>query len=381
MRPLPRSRLTQASWLVPAFAAALWFGVMTTVADAPIATQRSMVFLGGPLLLLSGMHARLFGFLHAPERLRWLPLPIVAERHWQAAIRMQLPGFGIAVLLGILALILALGSEPMPNGITLDLGLAAEFVWLAVVAALLEPSAAATAAFLGRRFPEHGRGHELQRSLGGGWTTPEAVVHLYAPAFFLALATALAMPGQLSLERWLDGHPPSAGSWAAALLPLLVAIGLRALAPRHYRVGMWEAVAWLSEATRTLAGPPQPEATPAWAGKISDPWIRMLVIQFWRITPLPYLRLALVLGVAVVAWVRADPPTGPLIAVAMACVGAWLIPAGAVLRESSNRARMSGALPLSPGRRQGRPGAVALITVAAPPVLMVGVLAIRILTS
>jgi hypothetical protein len=263
MRPLPRARMTLANWLVPAFVAALWSGVMAMAADAPIATQRSLVFLGGPLLLLSSLHARLSGFLHAPERMRLLPLPIAEQRHWQSAVRMQVRAFGIVVLLGIAGLMLALG----------DVGLAAEFTWLAVFAFLLEPASAATAAYLGRRFPEHGRAHELQRSLGGGWTTPEAVVHLYAPALFLALATALAMPGQLSLERWLDGHPLTSGAWAAALLPLLVAIGLRALAPRHYRLGMWEAVPWLSEATRTLAGPPLPESTPGWATKIPDPWI------------------------------------------------------------------------------------------------------------
>jgi hypothetical protein len=363
--------MTLANWLVPAFAAALWSGVMAMVADAPIATQRSLVFLGGPLLLLSSLHARLYGFLHAPERMRWLPLPIAAQRHWQSAVQMQVPGFGITVLLGIAALMVA----------GLDLGLAAEFAWLAVFALVLEPSAAATAAWLGRRFPEHGRANELQRSLGGGWTTPEAVVHLYAPALFLALATMLAMPGQLSLERWLDGHPLGAGAWAAALLPLLVALGLRAAAPRHYRLGMWEAVPWLSEATRTLAGPPQPEATPAWASKISDPWIKLLVIQFWRITPLPYLRLVLVVGVAAVTWLRTDPPTGPLVAVAMACVGAWLIPAGAVLRESTSRARMCGALPLPLGRRRGRPGVVAVVALAVPAMLAAGALAARLLSS
>lgn len=373
--------MTYAGALVPAFAAALWSGVMAMVADAPIATQRSLVFLGGPLILLAGLHARSFGFLHAPERERWLPLPIAAERHWQSAVRMHVPSFGIAVLLGILALVLPLGFEPTPRGLPSNLGLAAEFVWLAVFAGLLEPVAASTAALLGRRFPEHGRGHELQRSLGGGWTTPEAVVHLYAPAFFLALATALAMPGQLSWERWLDGHPLGAGSWAAALLPVPMAIGLRMLAPRHYRVGMWEAVAWLSEATRTLAGPPQPEPTPAWADKIADPWIRLVVIQFWRITPLPYLRLALVLGVGVVTLTRTAPPTGPLVAVALACIGAWLVPAGAIVRESTNRARMCGALPLSPGRRQGRPGGVAVVALAAPVMLVLGALAGRLLSS
>jgi hypothetical protein len=373
--------MAPGSWLIPAFAAALWWAVMAMVADEPTATQRSLVFLGGPLVLLAGMHARSFGFLHAPERLRWLPLPIVADRHWDSAVRTQVPAFGLAVAMGVLALLSALPPEPTPRGIPAHLGLAAGFVWLAVFAALLEPVAASTAALLGRRFPEDGLGREIQRNLGGGWTTPEAVVHLYAPAFFLALATALAMPGQLSWERWLDGQPVGAGSWVAGLLPLAVAIGLRASAPRHYRRGVWESVPWLSEATRTLAGPPRPEPTPAWAGKIADPWIRLLVIQFWRLTPLPGLRLALLVGVATVTLVRTDPPTGPLFAIAMASVGAWLVPARAVAQETTNRARMCGALPLASARRIGRPGALALVTVAAPALLVVAALAGRLATS
>lgn len=370
MRTLVRARMAPGSWLVPAFAAALWWAVMTMAADAPMATRRSLMFLGGPLVLLAGMHARTFAFLHAPERLRWLPLPIVADRHWQSAVRVQVPAFAIAVLLGASSLLAVLGSEPTARGVPSNVGLAIEFLWLAVFAGLLEPVAASTAALLGRRFPEHELGHEIQRSLGGGWTTPEAVVHLYAPAGFLALATALAMPGQLSLERWLDGHPLGVGAWTAALLPLLVAIGLRAWAPRQYRRGIWESVPWLHEATRTLAGPPQPEPTPAWARKIANPWTRLLVIQFWRLTPLPYLRLGLLVGVAAVTLLRTDPPSAPLLAIAVASIGAWLVPAGAVVRESINRARMCGALPLPAAPRRGQLGGVVLAIYAAPVVVL-----------
>jgi hypothetical protein len=306
-------------------------------------------------------------------------MPIVADRHWQSAVRVRVPEFVLAVVLGVASLLLSLGFEPTARGIPSNVGLAAGFLWLAVFAGLLEPVAASTAALLGRRFPDGGLGHEVQRSLGGGWTTPEAVVHLYAPAFFLALATALAMPGQLGWERWLDGHPLGVGAWAAGLLPLLVAIGLRMLAPGHYRRGLWESVPWLSEATRTLAGPPLPEPTPAWARKISDPWIRMLVVQFWRLTPLPYLRLGLLLGVAAVTLIRTDPPTGPLLAVAMASMGAWLVPARSVAQESANRARMCGALPLPPRARGGQPGRVVIAIWMSPVLLVVGALAGRAL--
>jgi hypothetical protein len=373
--------MTPGDALVPVFAAALWWGVMATVADQPIATQRSLVFLGGPLVLLAGMHARTFGFLHAPERLRWLPLPIPADRHWQSALRTRVPAFALAVTLGVFALILALPFEPMPAGIPTNLGLAAGFLWLSGFVALLEPAASAAAALLGRRFLEEGLGREVQRNLGGGWTTPEAVVHLYAPAFFLALATGLAMPGQLTLERWLDGYGLGAGAWTAALAPLLVAIGLRALAPKQYRRGMWEAIPWLGEATRTLAGPPQPEPTPAWAGKIADPWIRLLVIQFLRLTPLPYLRAALLVGVAALILGRTEPPSGPMFAIAMASIGAWLVPARAVAEQTSNRARMCGALPLPPRRRRGRAGAIVIAAMLAPVLLVVGALAGRVLSS
>src|SRR5690606_24229808 len=198
VRPLPRPRLPTAWWLSPAIAAAAWWGVMTAVADQPLATQRSLVFLGGPLLLLAGLHARLFGYLHAPDRARWLPLPIVPERHFAAAIASHRPAFWLTAALGVAALLLS-GPAIAPR-----IDLALEFVWLVIFAAALEPFVAGLSAELGRRFPEDSRAHDLQRSLGGGWTTAEAVVHLYAPAFGLGLAVLLAMPGQLSWEHHVD---------------------------------------------------------------------------------------------------------------------------------------------------------------------------------
>ena len=53
----------------------------------------------------------------------------------------------------------------------------------------------------------------VYRALGGGWTIPEAVVHLYAPALGVGLVALLAMPGQLWLDRRVDGR--ARGAWAA----------------------------------------------------------------------------------------------------------------------------------------------------------------------
>lgn len=352
--------------------------MIAAVADQPAATQRSLVFLGGPLVLLSGLHSRLFGFLHAPDRARWLSLPIPPERHFVAAMGSHRPRFWASAALGTLALLLASPATASASGISSKLALAAEFVWLVIFAAGIEPFVAGLSAELGRRFPEGSRAHDVQRSLGGGWTTAEAVVHLYAPAFGIGLAVLLAMPGQLSWERYLDSGALNIRQLGFGAAPLLVAIALRAWALRSYRRGFWEAVPWLTEATRTLAGPPQPEATPSWAARIRDPWTRLVFVQFWRTTPLPGLRLALVLGCAAFTLLRASAPSGPVIALTLAAVGAWLVPAGTLARDRVARARIAAALPLSPKRRLGRAGPIAIAALMTPVLLSTGVLAVRI---
>lgn len=368
MHRIPRTASLPASYLVPAFTAALWWAVMTMVADQGAATQRSLVFLGGPLVLLFGLHARLFAFLHAPDRIRWLPLPIAEARHWQAGIRAHLPSFTLAAVLAAAALYLAS-----------DASLVVEFCWFALIAGLLEPVASALAAMFGRRFPEHSPARDIQRSLGGGWTTPEAVVHLYAPALALGLAVLLAMPGQLSWERWIDGHSLGPTQLAISVVPLLIAGALRLAAPALYRAGVWEAVPWLTEATRTLAGPPQPEPTPGWVRRVPDAWARLLIVQFLRMTPLPYLRLAILIGLAVHAALAAQAPGGPGIALSFAAVGLWIVPAGAVARTQSARARLAGALPLSAAKRRGQSGFAATAALALPALGLIAVILLRLL--
>lgn len=354
---------------------------MAAVAEQPAATQRSLVFLGGPLLLLAGLHARLFGFLHAPDRARWLPLPIAPERHFVAALASHRPALWLTAMLGIAALLLAGPAGNTASGIPARLGLALEFAWLVLFAATLEPFVAGLSAELGRRFPEGSRARELQRSLGGGWTTAEAVVHLYAPAFGVGLAVLLAMPGQLSWEHYLDHGVLNIRQLGIGAAPLAIALVLRLGALRLYRRGFWEAVAWLTEATRTLAGPPQPEPTPAWARRIRDPWTRLLVIQFWRATPLPGLRLALVLGLSILLVFRAAPPSGSALALWLAAVGAWTVPAGTLVRDRPARTRLAGALPLDPVRRSGRAGPLAIAALLAPILISSVAIAGRVLTE
>ncbi len=380
---LPRGEHPPATWLVPLLVAACWWGVLALAGEATVATQRSLVFLGGPLLLLAGLHARLVAFLHAPERLRLLPLPIDPDLHWRQALTRHRPELALSLALGIAAVLAAAisaGSGSLANRLVHGAALAIDFVWLGVFAALLEPFIVGVSAVLGRRFPEQSRGHELQRALGGGWTTPEAVVHLWAPAIGVGLATALAMPGQLGWERWIDGDPLALGHWLAALAPLPLAFFARVSAPRLYREGIWEAVPWLAEATRTLAGPPRPEETPAWLRWIGDPWARLLLVQFLRLTPVPMLRLAAVLGFVIWIALRDQPPGGPAVAAGLALIGLWLIPARVLVDERRSRARMAGALPLPAPMRFGGVGRVWML-LAAPAVLVVAALAVRGIAS
>ena len=357
---------------MPAVAAAGFAGVLTLASDE-LATLRSLTFLGGPLVLLAGLHARLFDFLHAPDRLRSLPLPLAPEAHWAAGRRRHLGPLLLSCVFGAAAVLLARPEHP---------SLALEFVWLAAISLAVEPAVAGCSALMGRRFDEDSLASEWQRALGGGWTTAEAVVHLYAPAFGVGLAALLAMPGQLAIERWADGVAVSTQMIAAPMVvPAAIALALRAAAPAMYRRGLWEAVPWLAEATRTLAGPPQPEAAPAWIRWIPDPWLRLVVLQFMRTTPLPYVRFALVTGLALWLAIRSAPPTGAAIASSLAATGLWVVPGLAVAQRRWARASLAGALPLSSRRRKGRAGLTATALLWTPPACLALVVALRLAVS
>lgn len=369
---LPRASRGFTAYLAPALAAVIAWGIFSfAAAEESLAMRRGLVFASGPLILLAGLHARLFGFLHAPERMRLLPLPLPARAHWRSATREHGPGLLWSGVLGCAAVGLSGGDSAG--------ALAVEFAGFVVMAALVEPAIAGAAALLGRRFEDGSSLADLQRSAGGGWTTPEAVVHLYAPALGLGLAALLALPGQLTWERWVDGKALEAQHVTLSLVPVAIGVGLRLAAGWAYAQGLWEAAPRLAEATVTLAGPPTPEHEPAWLrilGPRMSPWSRLMATQFWRLAPLPGLRLGAVLGLAVVFALRGDPPGVVGVALAAVAVGIWAAPLGPMLRQRHARARLAGSLPLPAGPRQGR-GRSAALLFAAPAVILTLVVALR----
>ena len=277
-------------------------------------------------------------------------------------------------MLAVFALALILAGAVRPGGYDRAwIGLFGDAVWLAALASVLERIVPAAAAYLGRRFPAESPVTNLQRSLGGGWTLPEAVIHLYAPAFGVGAAAALAMPGQLWLDLTIDGASPPPWLLAAGGVAPSLAVVAFVAAPRIYAAGMFGAVPFVVEATRTLAGPPTPEKTPRVALAFRDPVLRLLVLQFWRQTPLPSLRLLAVGGA--VAWIalRPDPPAATHAALVAAAVALWLVPAAAIARGRAARARLLAALPLPLAQRSGRHPAAAglLLTPAAAALALI----------
>lgn len=359
-------RREHALAVLPIVAAAIVALASSAVAQSPLATQRGLVFVLGPLLLLVTLHARTAGYLHDDAVAMTLPLPIDGRDRFAAAHRRHLAGLAWQSVWGlgavVLAVLLAGASAATALALALDLGA------LVVAALLLEPLGAAIAARLGQRVPAESFAAQLQRSLGGGWTLPEAVVHLYAPAFALGAAAAVAMPWQLAIDRATDGELVGRTHLLICAGALLLAIAARAAAPRLYAQGVHDAVPWLREAMRTLAGPSAPEPAPRWIAWFKDPALRLVVLQHQRLTPVPTLRLVLLVGTAVIMAVRARP-VGPIeLGLVLALAALWLVPAGAVVREREARRRALASLPVVPAERR----AAALLF--APLVLATAVL-------
>jgi hypothetical protein len=363
-----------ADWMVPLVAAAVWSLVMFAAVDAGAGMRRSLVFVGGPLLLLAGLHARISGYLHAPSRQILLVLPLSPRQHFEAARRRHL--VGLAATLGLGSAAVVVGTFTSGTFTSVEIGLVLDWAALAVLAFAVEPMIPAVSAWLGRRFDNDSTAKEWQLRLGGGWTLPEAVVHLYAPALGIGAAAALAMPAQLGIDRSVDALPVPPWLWAAAGIAAGLGVVSFAVAPRVYARGVFEAVPFVAEATRTLAGPPVPESTPGFIARMKDPVLRLLVLQFWRETPLPSLRLLAVVGAA--AWVAlTTAPTAPHAALLLAACLLWLVPAGTLARARAARTRFLATLPLPERQRDGgHPIAAALLW--APPATAVAVLALRI---
>lgn len=338
-------------WLVPALVAAIGCATLSS-AGADVVLLRGLVFVGGPLLLLAGLHPRLDGYLHARARWTLLPLPLPPRLHWAAARRAHHVGLAWTGLLGSAAV----AGAAVGAGVSVRAaaGLLGDFAWLWLCAAVVEPMIPAAGAWLGRRFPDGRPERRWQQTLGGGWTIPEAVVHLYAPALGVGLAALLAMPGQLWLDELVDGSDAAPrGLLAVALGAWGLGAALGGLAGRLYARGMFGAVPWVQEATRTLAGPPVPDEVPRWLLRGRDPLRRLVIRQFWRSTPVPGLRLWALLGGS--AWIGlAATPSVPAAAIAVALAAAWLVPAMRLRRSAPARARLAAPLPLSPQGRAGR---------------------------
>lgn len=346
--PLPRWPATWPSaWVAPLVVAAAW---SIALANEPeLAGQRGLVFAGGPFVLLAGLHARLGGYLHAPERERLLPLPIEPARHFHAAHRAHRRGLALTIAAGAGAIAAATLPDALRCG-----WLLADFLWLALAAILIEPAVAGVAAYAGRRFPANHWIAEAQRFGGGGWTNEEAAVHLYAPALGIGLATLVAMPGQLTLARLAERGAATSQHWTLLAAPMLAALAVRLAAGRLYAAGLWEAVPWLAEATRRLAGTGAPAPRPAFAARLPNPTLQLGVTQLLRLCPL--LRLRLVALLLASGWLvfRPVPPDAPRIALWCALAALWLSPLQVLARERRRNAALLAALPLPAPERSGR---------------------------
>ena len=356
--------------LASALAAAVWSLPLAAAAQAPLTSQRSLLFASAALLYLPGLHRRLDGYLHAPERLRLLPLPLAPAAHWRAAHGAHLRGVVIATAAGLLALALALlGAGAAPTALAALVG---DLLWIALMVAVIEPVIPAVAAWGGRRFPADTPASAAQRQLGGGWTAPEAVIHLYAPAFGLGLGLGLAMPGQLALER----HGLTAPALPWLLAPLAVALALRLAAPALYARGLWEAIPRLHEATRTLAGPPLPEHAPALLGRLG--WaLRLDLLQLLRLAPLVGLRLALLVVWTAVVLFRDAAPDPPALALLTALTALWLAPLATLRRQRALRRHLLGALPIPASQRSGALAPATWLLLLTPPFAAAALVALR----
>ncbi len=380
----PRSRAIAAlGWrglgeggVATAAVALAWALLLAESARGASEGLRSLVFAFVPFLVLAGLHARISGYLHSRQRLALLPRPIAAREHWRLALGRHRRGFVWVVLFGVAAIVLGLGlgvggGAAAAESAELGLILIGDLLWELLFAALVEPLIAGLSAWLGRRFDESSHAAELQRTLASGWTAKEAAVHLYVPALGVALAVALAMPGQLAVE--LRG--PTSAALPFLALPLLVGIGLRLLAPRLYGVGLWEATPRIHEVSRTLDGPPRPTAAPAWSASLPPP-MRIELLQLLRLRSLLGVRLVAVVGAAV--WIgRAEVLSAAAYAAGMIALSLWLGPFVALHRQQERRRQLMGALPVGERSRQGAMSVGTLLLGGGPAMALLLVALLR----
>ena len=97
---------------------------------------------------------------------------------------------------------------------------------------------------------------------------------------------------------------------------------------------------------------------------IRDPVRRVLVLQLLRATPVPLLRLALLLAFVVWVAMSDDSPGAATIAFGFVLAGVWLVPCRPLWLERARRERWLAPLPLSTRRRAGRDPLVTALVLA-----------------
>jgi hypothetical protein len=150
---------------------------------------------------------------------------------------------------------------------------------------------------------------------------------------------------------------------------MLAAVVARVAAGRLYAAGLWEAVPWLAEATRRLAGTGIPSPRPDFVARLQNPALQLGVTQLLRLCPL--LRLRLVALLLASGWLvfRAQPPDAPRIALWCALAALWLSPLQVLARERRRNALLLAALPLPAPERSGRLRGLEGLLLAPPAAL------------
>jgi hypothetical protein len=360
--PLDPWEQAHASWALPIVAAGIAGALLGGAAPLGAESQRSVAFALGPAVMLVTLHARTASYLHDEGLAATLPLPIAPVRRFAAAQRRHLVGLAWQGAWGAIAF--AIAGADMATRLVLVL----DWLALVVMCALVEPVGAAASAWMGRRVPPESVAGQLQRSLGGGWTLPEAVVHLWAPAIALSLAAASAMPLQLAIDRWADAQSVASTHLVACAVAIAIAVVLRLIAPVIYARGVFDAVPWLRQAMRTLAGPPTPQQAPRWIAAIRDPALRLALLQHQRLTPVPMLRLAMLVGTALVLTFKASVPDLAQTGILAGLVALWLVPATALQRHAAAKRRLFAPLPIRDARGRALACLLAPVAVAVVPV-------------
>ena len=241
---------TLLSWGLTAIAA-ITLAIALNGASSSAQTS-ALVFVGGPLLAFAGVFPATFEFMHASRRIVWLPLPVDGGVHWSdGSTHAFIRSVGFLVIVSASVFI---GTHAMP--LDQRQGYAASVGLYAICFALLTGLIPALYARFGALEDPKSQVGQLQRSLSGGLTLPQATVYLYAPALVVALASAAAMVGQLLVERVAVGQTFSPQSWALAGVGPLLALGARLYAPRVFSSHVHRSAPWLAQASRSFGGDP-----------------------------------------------------------------------------------------------------------------------------